>query len=343
MGSSSRSASSQTTNNTSTTFGIQGANNGLVLNGNGNTVTDGGAFKVVGDLVNLLPDFFAAGESMVSDGFNAVSDLSLSVERQGESFLNASGEMYSDSIGFGTDVMRLGFDSMTEQGELMAESSRNTAGVANDAMGYMSDMSEGVIRSNERQTDSFLNASGQMIEGVFDVNTEVNRLSYDALSDMSQLIGENNQDTLMYGANVTNSAFASMDDAARLNADISQASMDNNFDLAELVTNAVSRSGEDNAYLAGKALDSNAQLAGQSLDNSTYLAEMTTKQIADSSRDANKQLSDGFDNVMDFANDFSRSDGAAIAESNNKMMMLVGGGLLAFTGLVVVASMRKAS
>lgn len=342
MGSSSRSRSSQTTNNTSTTFGIQGANNGLVLNGNGNTVTDGGAFKIVEDMVNILPSMFSQGAGMVSDGFNAVSDFSLSVERQGESFLNASGDMYSDSIGFGTDVMRLGFDAMTEQGELMAESSRNSAGVSLDAMGYMSDLSEGVIRSNERQTDSFLNASGQVIEGVLDVNTEVNRLSYDALSDMTQLVSENNQDTLTFGANVVNNAFGSMDDAARLNADISQAAMDGNFDLAELVTSAVARSGEDNALLASNAIDSNALLAGKSLDNSVYLAEMTTNTIADSSREANKQLADGFKNVMGFANDFSRSDGAAIAESNNKMMTMVGGGILAFTGLVLLAK-RKAA
>lgn len=59
MGSSSRSASSQTTNNTSTTFGIQGANNGLVINGSGNTITDGGAFKLIGDFVDTLPIFSA--------------------------------------------------------------------------------------------------------------------------------------------------------------------------------------------------------------------------------------------------------------------------------------------
>lgn len=343
MGSSSRSTSDQTTENSSTTFGIQGANNGLILNGNGNTVTDGGAFKIIGDLVDTLPMIFSTGAGMVTDGFNAISDFSMSVERQGESFLNASGEMYSDSIGFGTDVMRLGFDSMTEQGELMAEANRNGAGIATDAMGYMSNLSEGVLLSTERQTDSFLNASGDMIEGVLDVNTEVNRLSYDALSDMSQLVSENNRNTLGYGADVVSGAFASMDEAARLNADISRASMDGNFDLAQLVTNAVARSGEDNATLVNNALDSNSLLTGKALDNSTYLAEMTTKTIADSSRDANKQLADGFSNVMDFANDFSRSDGAAIAESNNKMMMMVGGGLLAFTGLVVMASMRKAA
>jgi hypothetical protein len=262
MGSNSRSASDQTTNNTSTTFGIQGANNGLVLNGNGNTVTDGGAFKIVGDIVDILPSIFSQGAGMVSDGFNAVNDLSLSVERQGESFLNAS---------------------------------------------------------------------GQVIEGAFDTNVELARLSHDSLSDLSTLTAENNQETLRFGADVLSGASSVIDEAARLNADISQASMEGNFDLAELVTNAVARSGEDTALLAGK-----------SLDNSAYLAEMTTKTIADSSREANKQLSDGFSNVMDFANDFSRSDGAALAESNNKMIAMVGGGLLAFTGLVVLAK-RKAA
>ncbi|ABV36809.1 hypothetical protein Ssed_2200 [Shewanella sediminis HAW-EB3] len=263
MGSNSRSASSQTTNNTSTTFGIQGANNGLVLNGNGNTVTDGGAFKVVGDLVKTLPMFFSQGAGMVSDGFNAVSDISMSVERQGENFLNAS---------------------------------------------------------------------GQLVEGAFDTNIELARLSTDSLTELSELTAESNRNTLLLGAGVLDNAAASLDDAARLNADISKASMEGNFDLAQLVTGAVARSGEDNAILAGK-----------SLDNSAYLAEMTTKTIADSSRDANKQLADGFGQVMDFANDFSRSDGAAIAESNNKMMMVAGGVVLTLAVLVVVASKRKAA
>lgn len=262
MGSSSRSRSSQTTNNTSTTFGIQGPNNGIVLNGNGNTVTDSGAFDIVGDIVNMFPQLFSQGAGMVSDGFNAVSDLTMSVERQGESFLNAS---------------------------------------------------------------------GQMVEGVIDTNVELARLSHDSLTELSTLTAENNQETLRFGVDVLAGAGASMDEAARLNADISRASIDGNYDLAALVTNAVSRAGEDNA-----------QLVDKSLDNSAYLAEFTTKQIADSSREANKQLADGFSNVMDFANDFSRSDGAAIAESNNKMVAMVGGGLLAFTGLVLLAK-RKAA
>ncbi|BAJ02155.1 hypothetical protein [Shewanella violacea] len=263
MGSKSDSRSSQDTENNSTTFAIQGDNTGLVINGNGNTITDGGAFDIVSDIANMFPQLFSQGAGMVTDGFNAVSDFSMSVERQGESFLNAS---------------------------------------------------------------------GQVIEGAFDTNVELARLSNDSLTELSELTAESNRNTLSFGSDVLDSAFASMDDATRLNADISRAAMDGNFDLAELVSSAVARSGEDNALLTGKALD-----------NSAYLAEMTTKQIADSSRTANQQLADGFSNVMDFANDFSRSDGAAVAESNNKMMMMVGGGLLAFTGLVVMASMRKAA
>lgn len=263
MGSNSRSRSEQTTENNSTTFGIKGPNNGQIINGSGNTVTDGGAFDIVSDIANMFPQLFSQGAGMVTDGFNAVSDLSMSVERQGENFLNAS---------------------------------------------------------------------GQLVEGAFDTNVELARLSNDSLTEIAELTAESNQNTLNFGAGVVNNAFASMDDAARLNADISKSAMEGNFDLATLVSNAVSDSADNNALLTGKALD-----------NSAYLAEMTTKQIADSSREANKQLADGFSNVMDFANDFSRSDGAALAEKNNNMVMMIGGGVLLFTAVVLVASMRKAA
>jgi hypothetical protein len=262
MGSSSRSQSDQTTENNSTTFGIQGANNGLVLNGSGNTVTDGGAFSLVGKLIEAFPDMFQMGAGMVGDGFNAVSDLAM---------------------------------------------------------------------SGERQTENFLNASGQVMEGAFNTNTELARLSNDSLTELSQLTAESNRDTLNFGGDVLIGAKASMDDAARLNADISKASMAGNFDLAELVAGALGRSNEDNSVLAGK-----------SIDNSAYLAEMTTKTIADSSRDSNKQLADGFSNVMDFANDFSRSDGAALAENNNKMMLIAGGGLLLVIVIVAIKSGKAA-
>ncbi len=106
MGSSSRSNSSQTTENNSTTFGIQGPNNGLILNGSGNTVTDGGAFKTVGNLIDILPIFFTQGAGMVSDGFNTVTDVAMMGERQTEQAFNAATDMYGQSIGLQRDLAR---------------------------------------------------------------------------------------------------------------------------------------------------------------------------------------------------------------------------------------------
>ncbi|MGI2072636.1 hypothetical protein [Shewanella baltica] len=264
MGSSSRSASTQATENNSTTFGIQGANNGLILNGSGNTVTDGGAFKLVGDVVDTLPIFFSQGAGMVSDGFNAVSDIGMIAERQNEHLLNTAGNLFGDVSNSQNEMMRLGASVLTETGDILQNSQANAFDFGSDAMRHVGKTADSAIYANSLVTT----------------------------------------------------------DAMRSNAD-----------LTALVAGALQN-----------ANNSNADLAGLSMNNSASLAESLSRTALDSNNEANdsamSELQRGFDSMMGFAEQYSRSDGAALAENNNKTMMYTLGGAALVAGVIVLAGRK---
>jgi hypothetical protein len=264
MGSSSRSASSQTTSNASTTFGIQGANNGLILNGSGNTVTDGGAFKLIGDFVDTLPIFFSQGAGMVTDGFNAVSDVAMVGERQNEHLLNTAGDLFGEISNSQNDMMRLGASVLTETGDILQNSQANAFDFGRDAMNQVGQTADAAVYAN-----------GQ-------VTTEAMR---------------------------------------------------GNSDLAAIVASALQN-----------ANNSNADLAGLSINNSASLAESLARTSLDAGNEANEtamgQLQRGFDSMMGFAEQYSRSDGAALAENNNKTMLYMLGGTALVAGAVIIAGRK---
>ncbi|RTR33526.1 hypothetical protein [Shewanella atlantica] len=254
MGSSSRSASTQTTENNSTTFGIQGPNNGLILNGSGNTVTDGGAFKLVGDIVDALPLMFASGGGMVSDAFNAVTDVAMVSERQNAHLLNTAGDLFGDVSNAQTEMMQLGAEVLTDTGAILERSQERAYDFGSDAMLHMSDTADGAMTANLAVT---------------------------------------------------------------------QAALDGNADLAALVVGSIERSN----------------------DNNTNLAETLTQTTLDAGNEANEtamgQLQRGFDSMMGFAEQYSRSDGAALAENNNKTMLFMLGGTALVAGAVVLAGRKS--
>ncbi|WP_351001092.1 hypothetical protein [Shewanella sp. TB7-MNA-CIBAN-0143] len=264
MGSSSRSASTQATENNSTTFGIQGANNGLILNGSGNTVTDGGAFKLVGDFVDQLPMFFTQGAGMVSDGFNAVTDVAMMGERQNENLLNAAGNLFGDVSNAQIEMSRLGSQMMTETGDILQNSQENAFNFGSDAMDHVSQTADSAIYANGLVTTEAMNG---------------------------------------------------------------------NSDLAAIVAGAIETANSNNTFLAGR-----------SIDNSSLLAESLARTSLDAGNDANAtamgQLQRGFDSMMGFAEQYSRSDGAALAENNNKTMLYTLGGTALLAGAVILAGRK---
>lgn len=263
MGSSSRSNSSQASSNISTSFGIQGDNQGQVINGSGNTVTDGGAFDVVGRLVDILPYFGDMGVTMVSDAFSSVGDVAMMGERQNENFLNAAVDLFGESSTAQRDMMRLSADTMTEAGEIMSNNSRDAfdfaGGVVGQAIGSVSDTADFAINANRA---------------------------------------------------VTQDAIAG------------------NKDLAVTVADA----------LAG-ANDNNTALSKMAMDNSAYISANALESVNQANNDAFKQLSGGFDSILNWANDFSRSDGADLADKNNKTILYIVGGL-ALTGVATAVILR---
>ncbi|MPY23921.1 hypothetical protein [Shewanella sp. YLB-07] len=272
MGSNSRSQSEQATENNSTTFGIQGANNGLILNGSGNTITDGGAFEIVANIADMLPQLFSQGAGMVTDGFNAVADVAMAGERQTENVLDAANDLFLESNNTQREIARLNADVMTETGEILSRGLNEGYDFGRDAMDLVN-------------------------RGVGD--------SYDFGRDAMDLVNRGVGDSYDFGRDAMDSVFSNVDTMVRSNTDISLAAMDNSSDLAENLTLA--------------ALNSNNETT-----------QTTTR-----------QLTDGFKDMMNFAEDFSRSDSVAAAKDSNKSLMYVGGGLTLVAVAIIMAKGKK--
>ncbi|MCL1038029.1 hypothetical protein L2750_12805 [Shewanella submarina] len=263
MGSSSRSNSSQQTRNSSVSFGVQGPNNGIILNGNGNTVTDGGAFKLVGDIVGQLPMLFASG-------MNAVTDVSQMGERQTEQAFNTATDLYGEASNSLQEMARLGADVMTDAGDYMHSAT---------------------------------------------------------------------QEAFDFGRSAIDTAGHAADSAIDANVIVSREAMDNSYDMAAMVATSLENANANNTDLAHRSMDNAAYM----VDGVTSFADSLTDKVLDSAETANKdatgQLIRGFESMMGFAEDYSRSDGTALAESNNKTLLYMMGGL-AVTALGAAFIMR---
>lgn len=342
MGSSSRSASSQTTNNTSTTFGIQGANNGLVINGSGNTITDGGAFKLIGDFVDTLPIFFSQGAGMVSDGFNAVTDVAMMGERQTEQAFNTATNLYGQSVDLQRDMVRengnvldsafaLGNELFRGGADLLASITGNQDAANARAFNAVNDvalMGVDVAKIGERQNQNFLNAAVDLFGETNSAQQDMIRVGANALTEFGDLQARGFETYTNATRDNLSDSLKFADGAVAINAAVSQASMDNSKSLATTVADALAKANDNNTFLAGTAMT-----------NSADLAESLTKTALDAGNQANKdatgQLQRGFDSMMGFAEQFSRSDGAALAESNNKTMLYMLGGTALVAGAVM--------
>ena len=265
MGSKSSSKSDQTSTNTSQTFGVQGSNYGQMINGSGNTITDGGAFDMVGDFANYT-----------------LPELSQQIMDSGDNTINAAIDLAKYNRDTTTDFIDGGIDLFGEA----SDAQRQMLDVASNALGDASNM----VRSNAQDA--------------FDFAGKVADQSLFQVGDIT-------------------------DTALNANRQITQDAIDGNQDLAVLVADSLA-----------DANSNNTTLAKYSMDNSAYLAQNLSEQVRDANSDAFKQLSGGFESIMNWANDFSRSDGADLAKTNNQTMLLMLGGLSA-TALAVAYVMRR--
>jgi hypothetical protein len=262
MGSSSRSNSDQQTNNSSISQAAQGDLNGVMLNGNNNTVTDGGAFKIIGDLVDQLPMFFSQGSGMVSDGFNAVTDVAMMGERQNENAFNTALDLYGEASNAQQQMFEVGSQVLTESGRNQLRATEESFNFGRDAMDMAGRATDTAINANER---------------------------------------------------------------------ITLAAMDGNTDLTGLIAGALENANNNSSDLAALSMTNNTSFARDALDSTT-----------EAQRDATGQLVEGYDMMLDSFNSFSRSDGAALAESNNKtLLMLFGGAAVTVVVVAVIATRSK--
>ena len=95
-------------------------------------------------------------------------------------------------------------------------------------------------------------------------------------------------------------------------------------DTAALLDNQSARN--INAAMAVTELGQQQLQIGSEL--ALALSSQTTEAAIEAQKDNNAALTNGFKSMMQFADSFSRSDGASIAESNNKMIMMLAGGLV---------------
>ncbi|OEG72317.1 hypothetical protein BEL05_04895 [Shewanella colwelliana] len=279
MGSNSRSNSSQTTNNTSTTFGIQGDNLGIVLNGDGNNIIDGGAFEIVGRLVDILPGIFTDSLDTVNNGFGTVEELAMIGADQNENFLNAGLDLFGGVANAQSEMMQLGMSSLTETGSILSD-------------------------------------------------------GFHEFTDASQ---RTNAAALDFSQSTTETAF-----------DFGRDAIDANTGLAELVADSLTGTAENMAELANDAMMQNADLSAVSIDaienahsTNAQLAERAISSAENVTGDSQKLLTSGFNDMLGLMERFSRSDGANLADGNNKTILMLFGGVSVTVIIVALIATRS--
>ncbi|MCF2826819.1 MULTISPECIES: hypothetical protein [unclassified Pseudoalteromonas] len=205
MGSKSRSNSRQVTNNTSTSIGVQGDNNGFITNGSGNTynMTDGGLVSAIESLGAGLVDaniagFDAAG-NMTRDGFDFAGNVNRdSLDFAGDA-LSMTRNIAGDSINAQNSLTR---DALAENGDLAREMLGLSAGINSDVIGFAGDT---------------LNTT---IGAIGDANARITDVASYAMDNSAQLAGLSIDAADNANARMTDVAVYSMDNASNLAKDL---------------------------------------------------------------------------------------------------------------------------
>ncbi|KPH92346.1 hypothetical protein AMS57_02140 [Pseudoalteromonas undina] len=184
-GSSSKSKSSQQTNNTSTSFGVQGDNNGFITNGNGNsysvTQTDhglvDGLVDIWGDMAGNQREMTIAAENMTQSGFDFASDVN-------RDSLDFAGETLADAYSFGGDALRmtgnLAEDSIKAQNYLAETSIKENSDLALS----VTEMAESMHGNNTAFAN---NAILTVSDSLGDANNNMADLAYYSIENNSNL------------------------------------------------------------------------------------------------------------------------------------------------------------
>ncbi|QFU04878.1 hypothetical protein FIU82_07605 [Pseudoalteromonas sp. THAF3] len=206
MGSRSSSSSRQQTNNTSTTIGVSGDNQGFITNGNGNsfniTSTDGGLIDGAVDMARAGFDF---GDSAVRGGYDLARDVNQDSLHFAEGVTDQFAGLISDGFSFGADVVgentSLARDSIMAQNYLAETSIDANSELARD-VAYLSENMHATNTDFARDTlqDSLLaidNSSERVSEMAYFTANNSSNLARDVIAETADAYEEAGDQTLL--------------------------------------------------------------------------------------------------------------------------------------------------
>ncbi|NWL16320.1 hypothetical protein FHG08_11520 [Pseudoalteromonas sp. Scap03] len=212
-GSSSKSDSKQSTSNTSTSFGVQGDNNGFITNGSGNsyniTQTDhglvDGLVDIWGDMAGNQREMTIAAENMTKSGFNFASDVN-------RDSLDFAGETLADAYGFGGDALSAMQDSQNQAFNFGADALQMTGNLATDSINAQNSLAETSIKENSDLARSVT----EMAENMHGNNTA---FANNAILTVSDSLGDANN-------NMADLAYFSIENNSNLATDLAAGAVD---------------------------------------------------------------------------------------------------------------------
>lgn len=317
MGSKSRSSSSQQTNNSSTSLGVQGDNTGFMTVGNGNsyniTTTDAG---LVDGLVDIWGDM--AGnqrEMMTLTGDMAVENARMTETVTGNAFDYAR-YINGDSLDFAAS-------SMGAVGDALGDVIQFGTNAQDSAFDFGRDALDVAGRSQERAYSL-----------VGNVTDDAMSLSRDAMLTTGNLAADSiNAQNYLAEKSMTENA-----DLARGVAELAETMHGNNTAFANnallTTTDAISSANKGMADLAYYSIENNSNLAAD-------LAAGATQEVSAAYSDAGDQTILAHKQALQFAENSMRSDGQQLAISTNKTMMYIVVGLGAVTALALIMGRSK--
>ncbi|KZN46003.1 hypothetical protein [Pseudoalteromonas luteoviolacea] len=324
MGSKSSSDSRQTTNNTNTSLGVNGDNNGYMTVGNGNTYniqqTDHGLVDgmvsiwgdmagiqhsmmgVVGDMAydnaqmtqNVMSDGFAFAGGVSRDAIDAMRDTNRDSLDFAESTQGAAYDLVAQGAGaafdFGRDALDVGRDGLEIGGNLARDAQQQAFAFGADALFAAQTAQNNAFEHSIASSQSALDFGAGAVDA------------------MSNLAG----DSMQYNAALSETAISENSSLAAgiasLTADMQQSNNDFAAGALNTTVQAVSSATGEMSNLARDAMSMNAQLSASAMEAYDRAGDQTLL--------AHKQ-------ALQFADHASRSDGQQLAISTNKTMTYV--------------------
>lgn len=317
MSTSSKSRSSQSTNSSSTSLGVQGDNTGYMTVGNGNsyniTTTDGG---LVDGLVSIWGDMAGNQSQMMTlTGDMAVENARMTETVTGNAFDYAR-DINSDSLDFAAT-------SMGAVGDALGDVIQFGTNAQNSSFDFGRDALDVAGRSQERAYSL-----------VGNVTDDAMSLSRDAMATTGNLAADSiNAQNYLAEKSMTENA-----DLARGVMEMAETMHGNNTAFANnallTTTDAISNANKGMADLAYYSIENNSNLASD-------LAAGAVQEVSAAYSDAGDQTILAHKQALQFAENSMRSDGQQLAISTNKTMIYIVVGLGAVTALALIMGRGK--